>query len=267
LVCDRFTGYAFAGKKTDAATSSAQWRILLRSAGKQNPSATAVLAAHGHRCIRIQGRGKIRAYQRVRAGEPRIMATVNVPDENKTLTTAEEIREFLAPFGIWYEKWDVAGRIGAEATNEEILAAYAPEIERLKEACGFVTADIINVTSETPNLDAMLNKFNKEHTHDEDEVRFTVKGRGVFHIHPQGGPVFSVTVESGDLINVPAGTQHWFDLCDDRNIRCIRLFEDMSGWTPHYVEDAVHESYAPVCWGPNFIPQQETGDGDSVVNL
>src|SRR5262245_39269925 len=168
------------------------------------------------------------------------MARVEIPDQNRSLTEAGEIREFLKPFGIWYEKWDVAGRIGQEATNEEILAAYAPEIDRLKQAGGFVTADVINVSPATPNLDAMLNKFNKEHTHSEDEVRFTVRGSGVFHIHPEGGPVFAVTVEAGDLINVPKGTQHWFDLCKDRNIRCIRLFQDTTGWSPSYVDNPGH---------------------------
>ena len=137
--------------------------------------------------------------------------------------------------------------------HDEILAAYAPEIERLKQAGGFVTADVINVTPATEGLDAMLAKFAKEHTHSEDEVRFTVKGQGVFHIHPKNGPVFGVTVESGDLINVPMGTQHWFDLCSDRTIRCIRLFQDKSGWTPHYIEGGIQEKYTPICMGPNYI--------------
>jgi 1,2-dihydroxy-3-keto-5-methylthiopentene dioxygenase len=181
------------------------------------------------------------------------MASIRIQDENRQITDVQEIRNFLEPFGIWYEKWDVAGRIGPEATNEEILTAYAPEIERLKQAGGFVTADVINVSPATPNLDAMLNKFNKEHTHSEDEVRFTVKGSGVFHIHPPGGPVFAIQVEAGDLINVPRGTQHWFDLCNDRNIRCIRLFQDASGWTPQYIETGVHERYTPVCLGPTYM--------------
>ena len=181
------------------------------------------------------------------------MARIRIQDENREIDDPQEICEFLQPFGLWYERWDVEGRIGAEATNEEILAAYAPEIERLKKAGNFVTADVINVSPQTPNLDAMLAKFAKEHTHSEDEVRFTVKGSGVFHIHPPGGPVFAIQVESGDLINVPAGTQHWFDLCNDRTIRCIRLFQDASGWTPHYVESGVHERYSPVCLGPSYV--------------
>ncbi len=198
------------------------------------------------------------------------MARITIPDENRRLEDVEEIRRFLKPFGIWYEHWDVAGRIGADASNEAILDAYAPEIDRLKDFGGYVTADVINVTPDTPGLDAMLAKFSKEHTHTEDEVRFTVKGGGIFHIHPDQGPVFAVQVESGDLINVPAGTRHWFDLCHDHTIRCIRLFLDPAGWAPHYVTDGVDADYTPVCWGPNYLPH-DSGDqddrGDSVVKL
>ncbi|TWT32015.1 1,2-dihydroxy-3-keto-5-methylthiopentene dioxygenase [Blastopirellula retiformator] len=191
------------------------------------------------------------------------MASITIHDENRRITDPQEIRQYLEPYGIWYEKWEVEGRIGAEATNEDILTAYAPEIERLKNQGGYVTADVINVNPETPNLDALLAKFDKEHTHSEDEVRFTVKGQGVFHINPPEGPVFSVLVESGDLINVPANMKHWFTLCDEKTIRCIRLFEDPSGWTPHYMDAGVHEKYSPLCWGPDYIPKAD--DLDPVV--
>lgn len=182
------------------------------------------------------------------------MARVIIPDENRDISEVAEIKAFLAPYGIWYENWPVAERLATDASNEEILKEFAPEIESLKQRGNFVTADVINVNTDTPNLDAMLAKFDKEHTHSEDEVRFTVAGRGLFHIHPDNGPVFAVEVESGDLINVPEGTKHWFNLCEERAIRCIRLFEDMAGWTPEYVQDAVHGNYQPVCFGPNHIP-------------
>lgn len=195
------------------------------------------------------------------------MATVHIPAQNRELTDAQEICQFLEPFGIWYEKWDVDGRVGADAANEEILEAYAPEIERLKEKGSFVTADVINVNPDTPGLDDMLNKFNKEHTHAEDEVRFTVKGSGVFHINPENGPVFSVTVESGDLINVPVGTRHWFNLCSDRTIRCIRLFQDPSGWAPEYSDEPVHQDYAPLCMGPQYLAGEGEEPGDNLINM
>jgi 1,2-dihydroxy-3-keto-5-methylthiopentene dioxygenase len=120
-----------------------------------------------------------------------------------------------------------------------------------------VTADVIDVRPETPNLDTMLAKFAKEHTHTEDEVRFILQGRGVFHIHGTAADgtdtVFAIEVGAGDLISVPKDTRHWFDLCNDRRIRAIRLFQDMTGWTPHYVEGGVHEGYEPICLGPAWV--------------
>jgi 1,2-dihydroxy-3-keto-5-methylthiopentene dioxygenase len=195
------------------------------------------------------------------------MARVNIPDQNRDITDPHEMRTFLQQYGIKFEQWDVDGRIGADATNEEILAAYEPEIERLKTEHGFVTADVINVTPETPGLDEMLTKFDKEHLHTEDEVRFTVRGSGVFHVNPESAPVFSITVESGDLISVPNGTHHWFNLCSDKTIRCIRLFEDVSGWTPQSMKQPVHENYAPLCMGPSYLESDQDGDFDSVVKL
>jgi 1,2-dihydroxy-3-keto-5-methylthiopentene dioxygenase len=195
------------------------------------------------------------------------MARVQIPEENREIREPVEIKAFLKQHGINFEQWDVEGRIGSDATNEEILAAYAPEIERLKKAHGFVTADVINVTPETPGIDEMLAKFDKEHLHTEDEVRFTVKGSGVFHINPETAPVFSITVESGDLISVPNGTHHWFNLCSDKTIRCIRLFEDMSGWTPHYMEQPIHEKYAPLCLGPSYLEGDQGGDVEEIARF
>ena len=172
------------------------------------------------------------------------MVRITIPDERRELSEPEQIRAFLDRFGIWYERWDVAD-LDDDATDDEVLQAFGPQIERVKERGGFVTADIVQLTPATPDLDAICAKFDKEHTHSEDELRFTVKGNGVFHIHPDDGPVFAIHVAAGDLINVPRDTRHWFTLAHDRTIRCIRLFEDMSGWTPHYIEEGVHASYAP----------------------
>lgn len=182
------------------------------------------------------------------------MATVTLRDENRVLNDPSEISEFLAPFGIWYRRFEGTDRLPENPSDQEILDAYAEPIEKLKTEGGYVTADVINVKPETPGLEAMLNRFNREHFHDEDEVRFIVHGRGLFHIHPQEGPVFSIEVAKGDMIRVPRGTHHWFDLCTDRTIRAVRLFQDTSGWTPHYTESGVDAGYQPLCFGPAYIP-------------
>ena len=152
------------------------------------------------------------------------MATVKIPDENRTLVDPGETRRYLAGLGIDYERWEPSQPVAENAPEEEILDAYSEEIERLKASGGYVTADVIDVNPSTPGLDAMLNKFNREHWHDEDEVRFVIQGRGLFHICPKDGPVVAIEVAAGDLLRVPRGTWHWFDLCVEREIRCIRLF-------------------------------------------
>jgi len=181
------------------------------------------------------------------------MATVHIPDEKRTLAQKDEICAYLSGIGITYEQWQPAHHLREGASAAEVLAAYAPEIERLKAEGGYVTADVIDVMPTTPGLDAMLNRFNSEHWHDEDEVRFIIEGRGLFHIHPREGNVISITVEAGDLLRVPRGTWHWFDLCQEKRIRAIRLFQDMSGWTPHYTESGADRGYQPVCFGPSYF--------------
>jgi 1,2-dihydroxy-3-keto-5-methylthiopentene dioxygenase len=186
------------------------------------------------------------------------MATVHIPEQHRTLTDVAEITAYLAARGIDYERVTPQSPLGANAPADAVLAAYSSKIQELNARGGYVTADVIDVTPSTPNLDAMLARFNSEHWHDEDEVRFIIEGRGLFHIHPKLGPdpapVFAIEVEAGDLIRVPKGTLHWFDLCVDRRIRAIRLFQDPGGWTPHYTASGVDKNFQPVCFGPAYFP-------------
>ena len=184
------------------------------------------------------------------------MAIVRIPEERRTLANPGDVRDFLASIGIEYERWEPESDVAQDASSEQVLDAYSKEVAQLKARGGYVTADVIDVSPQTPGLDAMLAKFNIEHWHDEDEVRYIIAGRGLFHIHPPQGPVVAIEVEAGDLIRVPRGTLHWFDLCGDRRIRAIRLFQDPSGWTPHYTHSAVDRNYEPVCLGPTYIPPQ-----------
>lgn len=186
------------------------------------------------------------------------MALVRIPEESRTIAGQSSVTAYLGERGIDYERW-TAREVAADASAETVLAAYAAEIETLKARGGYVTADIIDVGPDTPNLDAMLARFSVEHWHNEDEVRFIIAGRGLFHIRPQQGPVFAIEVEAGDLIRVPRGTTHWFDLCSDRRIRAIRLFQDPSGWTPHYTESGIDRQFQPVCFGPSYIGREGLG--------
>jgi 1,2-dihydroxy-3-keto-5-methylthiopentene dioxygenase len=178
------------------------------------------------------------------------MAILRIPEENRTIESEAAVRERLASIGIRYERWSPSRELSASASAQEVLDAYGDEIARLKEEGGYVTADVIDIRPEVPNLEAMLQRFSSEHWHDEDEVRFILEGRGLFHVRPPDGPVVAIEVGPGDLIRVPRGTWHWFDLCAERRIRAIRLFQDASGWTPHYTGSGVERGHAALCMGP-----------------
>ncbi|HKQ74394.1 MAG TPA: cupin domain-containing protein [Blastocatellia bacterium] len=182
------------------------------------------------------------------------MAILTIPNENRTINEPSTIADYLATIGVSYEIWKAETEVAADAPAEEILAAYSTEIDKLKEGGGYVTADVIDVKPETPGLAEMLAKFNREHWHDDDEVRFIIEGRGLFHIHPENGPVVAIEVEAGDLIRVPEGFLHWFNLCADRRIRAIRLFKDPAGWSPHYSDSGVDSNFQPLCFGPSYTP-------------
>jgi 1,2-dihydroxy-3-keto-5-methylthiopentene dioxygenase len=179
------------------------------------------------------------------------MAVLRFPEEEKQIDAEPEIRACLAGLGIEYERWSL-DRVPGDATADEVLEAYTDEIEEMKKRGGYVTADVIDVNPATPNLEAMLAKFDKEHTHSEDEVRFILAGRGIFFLHI-GDRVASVEVGPGDLLRVPRGTTHWFTLCEDRSIRAIRWFQQTTGWTPHYTDSGVDRGYQPICFGPAYL--------------
>jgi 1,2-dihydroxy-3-keto-5-methylthiopentene dioxygenase len=180
------------------------------------------------------------------------MAVIKIAAEQTTLTDPRDVAAFLEGRGIEYQQWTPNRDLPPGASAEEVLAAYREQVDALKARGGYVTADVIDVTADTPNLDMMLAKFSREHWHDEDEVRFIIEGRGLFHIHAPDG-VFVLEVGKGDLIRVPRGTQHWFDLCAEKRIRAIRLFQDPSGWTPHYTDSGIDRDFQPLCFGPAYV--------------
>jgi 1,2-dihydroxy-3-keto-5-methylthiopentene dioxygenase len=150
----------------------------------------------------------------------------------------EAIVDELAPTGANIERWTAATPLSADATSEEILEAYKPQIDRLKAERGYTNADVIHVRPGNPNWPGLRQKFLSEHTHDEDEVRFFVEGSGAFYLHVDD-KVYQVVGTADDLLSVPQGTKHWFDGGSEGNFTVIRLFNDPQGWVAHYTGDTI----------------------------
>lgn len=173
------------------------------------------------------------------------MAILSIPDLNKQLEQPSEIRAFMNERGIFFDQWVCDVEFDDQATQEEILAAYAKDLKLFMENGGYLTADVININSSTENYEAVRAKFLSEHIHTEDEIRFFVDGKGLFWFNlGNDEPIFNLLCEKGDLISVPAGTKHWFDAGKDNPfVKTIRIFIDATGWTPHYTDSGVDIRY------------------------
>ena len=173
----------------------------------------------------------------------------SAPEEPRTrASTQADIVSALAPLGVSFERWNAREPLPDDATVEQILRAYAPDIERLKTTRGYRSADVVRL-KQNPNdpewsskAAAARGKFLDEHTHAEDEVRFFVEGSGMFYLRG-AGRVTLMLCERGDLLSVPAGTRHWFDMGSNPAFCAIRLFGSEGGWIANFTGDKIAKRF------------------------
>ncbi|NIJ19030.1 1,2-dihydroxy-3-keto-5-methylthiopentene dioxygenase [Sphingomonas naasensis] len=147
----------------------------------------------------------------------------------------------LAPLGVRFEQWP-ARPLPADADPAAVLDAFAPEVARLQAENGYRTVDVIRMTPDHPERAALRAKFLSEHRHSEDEVRFFVEGAGLFMLRDDAH-VHAVLCEAGDLISVPAGMRHWFDMGPHPRFTAIRLFIEPAGWVADFTGDAIADRF------------------------
>jgi 1,2-dihydroxy-3-keto-5-methylthiopentene dioxygenase len=141
--------------------------------------------------------------------------------------------EALSAIGVQLEQWVPAHPVVPGDPPEAIMAAYRSDIDRLVEARGFRSVDVVSIAPDHPQKDAMRAKFLDEHFHKEDEVRFFVAGSGLFTLHV-GTSVYEIECVKDDLIAVPDGATHWFDMGEYPNFVAIRFFTEPDGWVGHF---------------------------------
>ena len=174
--------------------------------------------------------------------EIRIYTETDMTNLLFTSDNKKRIAERLQPLGIRYEQWQTADALSAGADSEQVMAAYQPDIDRLKAEGGYQTVDVISLTADHPQKDELRQKFLSEHTHSEDEVRFFVAGQGLFTLHLED-KVVEILCTAGDLISVPANTRHWFDMGPEPEFIAIRLFNNPQGWVAEYTGSDIASHY------------------------
>ncbi|MFD0266112.1 acireductone dioxygenase [Streptomyces sp. NPDC127106] len=136
--------------------------------------------------------------------------------------------------GVGFTRWPLRGTVTADTGSAEVLARYRAEIDALCRKEGLNVVDAVQLLP-TGSPDwaekaaAARKAFLEEHRHAEDEVRFFTHGRGCFYLHVEQH-VYAVVCEAGDLLSVPAGTLHWFDMGPRPDFAAIRFFREEEGW-------------------------------------
>lgn len=165
----------------------------------------------------------------------RLRIFANDAPETPLLVTeeGERIASELAAIGVTFERWQAAHPVEPGASQEAVLAAYRTDVDRLVAERGFTSVDVISIAPDHPDRDEIRRKFLDEHYHREDEVRFFVAGSGLFTLHVDG-KVYEVECVKDDLIAVPDGTTHWFDMGAKPNFVAIRFFQQPDGWIGYF---------------------------------
>jgi 1,2-dihydroxy-3-keto-5-methylthiopentene dioxygenase len=154
----------------------------------------------------------------------------------------DAIARALGEVGVRFEYWQADKPVAPGASQQDVIDAYAQDIERLQAEQGYRAVDVISLTADHPQKDALRRKFLSEHTHSEDEVRFFVAGQGQFTLHI-GERIYDVLCEAGDLIGVPDGTRHWFDMGPNPHFVAIRLFTNPEGWVANFTGDDIADRF------------------------
>ncbi len=159
-----------------------------------------------------------------------------------TTDTHDHIRARLQQVGVRFEQWHTDTQLTPGASQEDVIAAYAADIDRLINEEGYQTVDVVSLNADNPKKDELRQIFLSEHRHSEDEVRFFVAGEGLFSLHIDD-KVYEVLCQQGDLISVPANTPHWFDMGPNPGFIAIRLFNNPAGWVANYTGDPIAERF------------------------
>lgn len=159
---------------------------------------------------------------------------------------AADIQRELQSIGVIYERWQANMPLAANADQAAVLLAYKTDIDALNARFGFNSIDVVSLQPDNPKKDELRQMFISEHTHADFEVRFFVEGQGLFFLRPQAerpNTVFAVRCTAGDLISVPAGMTHWFDMGDRPHFKAIRFFTTDQGWVGNFTGDDIAQRF------------------------
>lgn len=136
--------------------------------------------------------------------------------DDKTQTVS---MDKLAKLGVYYQKLDPR-----KYEKDSKLDAICKER-------GYTYRDFVD-SSKIRNLEEKLDHFKIEHLHDDDEIRYFVRGSGYFDVKDDEDEWVRIHCTAGDFVTLPAGIYHRFIPDEKLSFYVMRLFAGDPVWTP-----------------------------------
>lgn len=163
-----------------------------------------------------------------------------------SFTSAVSDADFVAGVGVHWERRPLAPEPGLaqllgrpqldDGGKATVVQAVGALVVDECVAHGYHSMDLVVLHPGTPGLDDALQRFDKPHTHADDEVRYILDGEGLFGFFDAHGQERVLRVVPGDYLRIPAGVEHRFTLTATRRIKALRLFADTAGWVAQYTQ-------------------------------
>lgn len=163
------------------------------------------------------------------------IATPDTP--NKVLTHFDDIVSTLAEHAVRFARWQPAP-IEKGASDADMIAAYQPQIDAL----GYAAVDVFRASSDPAQNAELRAQYLNERRYSEDAVHFFIAGQGQFNLH-LGDYVYAVRCEKNDLLVIPAGMPHWFDIGENPHCVTLGMFNTAKGCEPQLTGDTIADGF------------------------
>lgn len=143
------------------------------------------------------------------------VSSPQVPD--KILTHLEDIASTLAEHGVRVSALEAASPVRPGTDPREVVETLRVDVDRLKGEPAHDEVEVISVDggeeAATPLQERRLATPHR---------LWIIAGQGLLSLHI-GDYVYAILCERHDLISVPAGVGHWFDLGEHPRLCALRM--------------------------------------------
>lgn len=160
---------------------------------------------------------------------------------NKVLNHADDIASTLAAVGIDYRRLELPATLRPGCEQAEFDAAYGLWLQALMGKGGYVQQELFNLQRNHPQKLELRARHLDEQSQQSVSAWLFIGGFAQLSLHLDGY-VYVLQGERGDLLTLPAGTRHWFDLGEEPHVLALRL--SASDEAPERTGEAIASRFA-----------------------